>query len=140
MLNAIQQQLLAALAAARGTPSSSDPPTTTHVIGDLLTTLLEESLVGAPEALPAAWLDWQFAADAADSCCYEIDAQAAGTYQLVGQTNCASISVEVEERPVRLPFTVKVGERLTLTIERTTLGSAAVQLLRIGVYRQLVAG
>jgi hypothetical protein len=105
---------------------------------DLLTALVEESLVHAREASTAAWLDWQFASDTTFYC-YEVDAQTAGTYQLVNQTNCASISAEVEERVVPLPFTVKAGEQLKLTIQRATPGIATVQLLRIGIYRQLVA-
>lgn len=139
MPDTIRQQLLVALTAACATPSSTEAPSSTP-LGGLLTALLEESLVQTHETSIAAWLDWQFAADAADSYSYELDAQAAGTYQLVGQTNCAAISVQVEERLVTLPFTVKVGERLTVTIQRTTPGNAAVQLLRIGVYRQLAAG
>jgi hypothetical protein len=139
MLDAIQQQRLATLTAARATPSSSNSPTGAHDMVNLLTELMEESLLSTHGGPTAAWLDWRFAADAADSHSYEVDAQAAGTYQLVGQTNCAGINVEVDERAVTVPFTVRVGERLKLTIQRTTLGIAAVQFLRVGVYRQLVA-
>jgi hypothetical protein len=138
MLDAIQQQLLATLTATHTAPSA-DVPERANTVYHLLTALVEESLMYNTGASAVAWLDWQFAVDATDSHSYEIDVQTAGTYQLVGQTNCASISVEVEERAVTIPFTIKVGERLKIAIRRDIPGIASVQFLRIGVYRQLIA-
>jgi hypothetical protein len=138
MLDALQTQLLATLTTTL-TQSPTDHKITPHDMWDLLLGLINEAMEHTSATPKPVWLDWQFVPDSIDFHSYEVDAMAAGTYLLVGQTNCASINVAINGQSVGMPFVVKVGEQLTLAISRAAPGAATVQLLSVGVYRQLVA-
>jgi hypothetical protein len=143
MLNALQLQLLTTLAAASTRPTTADSTgsadLTTQDMWRLLTTLLDEMMEHANAAAGPILLEWRFTDDSLPSHCYQMDVAVAGTYYLVSQTNCARVSVLLDDRPVASPFRVRAGEQLTVTIERATPGEAAVWLLSIGTYRQFLA-
>ena len=143
MLDALQLQLLTTLAATSTGQPAATPATatdfTTQDMWQLLVTLLDETLARTSAAPGPALLEWQFDTDSLDSRSYQVDVAAAGTYGLVSQANCASVSVLVNDRPVALPFRAKAGEQVTVIIERAAPGEAAVRLLSIVTYRLLVA-
>jgi hypothetical protein len=140
MLDALQTQLLATLTSTLTTHSPIDHSITSRDMWNLLLGLIDEVMERTSAPPKSVWLDWQFVPDSANSHSYEVDIVSAGTYILVAQTNCASVSVTINGQPVSIPFVAKVGEQITLAIRRAAPGSATVQLLSIETYRQLVVG